>query len=404
VTAPSGTGTARVSHRRIAVAVVSGGVATFASLYSTQALLPDLGRTFGLDAGAAAWSVSVATLGMAAGLTASGPLSDRFGRSPFMRWSLLATALLDLLAVAAPTWTVLLWLRGAQGLALSCYPAAATAYLREEVAAERHARVSGLYIGGTALGGMLGRMVAALGAQAGGWRAGLAAVAALTAVCALACWTLLPPSRRFLPSSPSTRGSTARTAARLARDPVLTGLWALGGLSMGAFASVFMTIGFRLESAPYDVGVAFVGAVFSVYAFGSVASGWAGRAVERWGRPGVVRAGTAILLAGLAVTLSRPLPLIVVGLVIVTCGFFTVHSVASGWVAARAQVYAATGQASAIYLVVYYLGSSLAGGAAGRLWTAGGWQGVCLLSGSLGLTAVVIAAALAVRSRTDDFG
>jgi hypothetical protein len=53
---------------------------------------------------------------------------------------------------------------------------------------------------------------------------------------------------------------------------------------------------------------------------------------------------------------------VVLGLIVINLGFFSVHGVVSGWVAALAQPYRATGQASAIYLVVYYLGSRCAAG------------------------------------------
>ena len=358
---PGGYRTGESAYRRVAVAVFAGGVATFASLYSTQALLPLLGSGFGVGAGAAATSVSVATLGMAAGLLVSGQLSDRFGRTPLMRWSLVVAALLGLLTALAPSWPCLLALRAAEGLALSSFPAAAAAYLREEVDPAVHARVSGLYIGGTGVGGMLGRLVAAIGAGLGGWRVGLGAVGVLAAACAFVCWRLLPASRTFSAVPRANAVQTLKLTARLARDPAMAAMWLIGALVMGAFVATFNTIGFRLTAAPFDFGVALVGSVFLVNVFGSAASTLAGRAAGRWGRGVVVPIGAGLQLLGVLLTAAHSLPLIIFGLVILTCGFFATHGVVSGWVAARAESYQATGHASAVYLVLYYLGSSVCG-------------------------------------------
>ena len=75
------------------------------------------------------------------------------------------------------------------------------------------------------------------------------------------------------------------------------------------------------------------------------------------------------------------------GLALLTAGFFAVHGVASGWVPARAHAGGvATGQAASLYLFTYYLDSSVFGSVAGRVWTAQGWPGV------VGMAVVLMAA------------
>ena len=65
----------------------------------------------------------------------------------------------------------------------------------------------------------------------------------------------------------------------------------------------------------------------------------------------------AVTAVGVSVTLARPLPVVVLGLAVLTAGFFAAHGVASGWVATRAHLGAGgTGQAASLYLFAYYLG------------------------------------------------
>ncbi|HEY4570368.1 MAG TPA: MFS transporter, partial [Kribbella sp.] len=140
------------AYRRLSIALFAAGLATFALLYSTQPLLPELVDAFHVSPSQSALSVSFATLGLGLALLLAGPASEVIGRTTLMRWSVAATSGFALLSAFAPTWHTLLALRGLQGIAMAGLPAVAMAYLREEVHQDSHARASGLYIAGTAVG------------------------------------------------------------------------------------------------------------------------------------------------------------------------------------------------------------------------------------------------------------
>ena len=100
-----------------------------------------------------------------------------------------------------------------------------------------------------------------------------------------------------------------------------------------------------------------------MYLAGTYSSTMAGRLADRAGRRGVLTAGVVVAIARRRADAARLLACIVAGLVVMTAGFFAAHSVASGWVGGRAPV--APAQASALYLCLYYIGSSVAGSAGG---------------------------------------
>src|SRR3954452_1569347 len=187
-------------YRRITVALFAAGVATFALLYSTQALLPDLARAFGISAAQSTLSLSVTTVGLGVALLVAGPLSEVLGRTRLIHLSLGVSAVVALGCAVAPGWHVLLGLRLVQGITLAGLPAVATAYLREELHPDTHARAAGLYIGGTALGGMTGRLLPGAVAEELGWRWAPLAVGLLALGCAVVVRVLLPPSRHFVPA------------------------------------------------------------------------------------------------------------------------------------------------------------------------------------------------------------
>jgi YNFM family putative membrane transporter len=107
------------------------------------------------------------------------------------------------------------------------------------------------------------------------------------------------------------------------------------------------------------------------------------------GRGAVLIAGSIISLAGLALTLLIPIAAVVGGVAVLTIGFFISHSVASGWVGRMAVE--TKGHAASLYLLAYYLGSSVMGTLGGWFWSAHGWSGVAVFTGVL-LSAALLAA------------
>jgi MFS transporter, YNFM family, putative membrane transport protein len=367
-------------HRRIAVALFAAGVATFALLYSTQALLPELARAFALSAGQSTLSLSLATAGLGAALLVTGPVSEAVGRTRLIHLSLIASGVVALACALAPSWDVLLGLRLVQGITLAGLPAVATAYLREETHPSTYARAAGQYIGGTALGGLTGRLVTSTIADAAGWRWALAAIAALGVACAAIVLVTLPPSRNFTPT-PIRARQLATMTRRAVSDPGLLALYAIGACSMGAFVAVFNALGFRLTSAPFHLSTGTAGLVFLAYPVGTLSAALAGRLAGRFSRRTVVPACCLVSAAGVVVTLVGSLPAIVLGLTMLIAGFFGVHGVVSGWVPVRAHAGGiAAGQAASLYLFAYYLGSSIFGSLAGPAWTLGAWPAVAGLA------------------------
>lgn len=362
---------------RASLALFFAGLATFALLYSPQALLPLLARDLRVSPATSTLALAAATLGLGVGLLPASVLADRLGRAVVLRWSLWTSAALGVACALAPGIASLLVLRLLQGLALGGVPGVAMAYLATEIAPGSLGRAVGRLIGGNAIGGMTGRLVTGFLAEAGGWRIALAAIGICGAGCAAACVRLLPPERAFRPRRTGSL-ALARGVGRQLLEPGLRRLDLVAGLLMGAFVAVFNGLGFRLEAAPYGLGPASIALVFLVYPLGSVASASAGRWADTIGRRAVLPVGLGVALAGVGLTLATPLALVVLGIATLTVGFFIAHSVASSWVGRRGGADAA--QASALYLLAYYGGASLGGPAAGIAWTRGAWPAVAALA------------------------
>jgi len=384
-------------YRRVMVAMFLAGMATFVVLYDVQALLPDLARAYAVTPARATLALSLTTAALAVALLVAGPVSEVVGRTRLIHLSLWSASVVALACAVAPSWEWLLALRTLQGITLAGLPAVATAYLREELHHSAHGRAFGLYIGGTALGGMAGRIVTAPVADVAGWRWGLAAAGTFALVCAALVAWLLPASRHFSPRSAGF-GSVLTGARDAMRDRALVALYVLGGCGIGTMVAVFNGLGFRLSEAPYSLSVGAVSLVYLVYALGSLSSATSGRVADRIGRRATIPVGCAFALGGVWLTLSGSLPFVVLGMAALTIGFFCIHGLASGWVTSRAHLAGvSTGQAASFYLFAYYVGASVFGNLGAVAWSHAGWNGVVALASVLLLT---VCAMVVVLRRT----
>ncbi|GGQ59094.1 MFS transporter [Streptomyces asoensis] len=389
--APGGPG-----YRRMSFALFLAGVATFALLYSTQALLPLISDDFGVAAGRASWTVAAATGGLALFVLPMSALSERYGRRTVMTASLGVAVGVGVLVPFAPSLGALIALRAVQGAALAGLPASATAYLAEEVRPKALVTAIGLFVAGNSVGGMSGRVITGWVAQEWGWRVAVGVIGALAVACAIAFRLLLPAPRHFRAGSLAPRVLIGTVRGHLA-DPLLRRLYAIGALFMTVFGGVYTVIGYRLTEAPFSLPQGIVGSIFLVYLVGTVSASTAGRLVGRLGRRGALYLAGGTTAAGLLLSLADSLVPVLLGLVLITAGFFAGHAVASSAVSRTATTGRA--QASALYQSAYYIGSSTGSTVGALAFHSGGWAGTVGVGvlAVLGVVTITVSGSRAAR-------
>ncbi|GAA1883522.1 MFS transporter [Streptantibioticus ferralitis] len=373
------------AYRRAILALFAAGTATFLLLYSTQGLLPAISDDLRVSPAQASLTVAMTTAGLAIALIPVSTLSEKYGRTPVMAAAVVSAAVIGLAVPFSPDLTVLVVLRTLQGVALAGLPATAMAYLAEEVSKKAIASAIGLYVAGNSLGGMASRVIAGFVAQFAGWRVALGVLGVLSLGCAVAFILLAPKARHFTPSPISPR-ALLRTLTGHLRNPLLVRLYLLGLLFMAVFGSVYTVLGYRLTAAPFNLPEGLVGSIFLVYLVGTASSAAAGKLVARLGRRGALYFGIGAVAVGLLLSLADSIAAVLAGLVLITAGFFTGHSVASGAVSHTAT--SGRAQASALYLTAYYIGNSVGGTVGAAAYHDGGWPAATVV----GLAAMVAAA------------
>ncbi|MFB9931655.1 MFS transporter [Amycolatopsis halotolerans] len=360
------------SARRVKVAVAAAGFTSFALLYAPQAVLPQLAGQYHLDPGGAALAVSVATGALAISVLPIAALSEVVGRRPVIIASVVLSSVLGLLLPLVPDYSLLLVLRAVQGVAIAGFPGVATAYLVERLGKTGVAAAVGAMIAGNTIGGMTGRLATGFTAGPFGWRGALYVVTGISLVCAVVTVVMLPPSPVKTGERQGLRdiGVGLLTAVR---RPVLLAQYAVALLAMGAFVALYNAAGFRLTGEPLNLSPAIASLVFVSYALGSVSSATANRLSARIGRRQALVGVLLLTAVGALLTIPDSLPLIVVGFLVLTTAFFAAHSIANSWAAAEAPENA-RGQVGGLYMLMYYLGSSVGGGVGSVVYGRAGWN------------------------------
>ncbi len=361
------------AYTRANLALFSAGFITFANLYLTQPLMPQFSDEFGVTPAVASLSLSLATLVLSFTLILFGSLSEAWGRKRLMTISIIIASILTLALAFSSSFEMILIVRIVQGFVFAGVPAIAMAYLGEEMDPTHLGVAMGLYISGTSIGGLSGRIIIGTMSDLYNWQVGVTALGLLSlAICFYFVWAL-PPSKHFEPRPLQFRALTNSLFQHM-KDPSLMSLFAIAFMLMGSFVTLYNYIGYKLIAPPYNLSATLVGWIFIVYLVGTFSSTWFGSLSMKFGRQRILYTGIFIMFSGALLTLPNLLWIKIIGITVFTFGFFGAHSIASGWVTIRAKKDKA--QASSLYLFAYYFGSSIGGTAGGFFWMHFGWNGI----------------------------
>ena len=374
--------------------VAAAGFCTFVNLYAPQALLPTLADAFQASVAQAGLTITASLIAVALVAPFVGGVSDALGRRKLIVSASLALVVPTALAGLAPTLDLLILCRFAQGLLLPFIFAITVAYIGDECPGPAGVRATGIYAIGTIIGGFSGRFISGWVAEFLGWRWSFLVLAAITLVTALLVAALLPKEQRFRPVR-GWRGTLAGFAEQMRNRQVLA-TCGVGFAVLFSIVAAFTYANLLLAAPPYNLGPAQLGTIFLVYLLGAVATPLASRLIVQMGRRRTALLSGAMAIAGLLLTLSAPLPLIVIGLALLAIGVFNEQTVSIGYVAIAGE--RARSTAVGLYVTCYYIGGSLGGIAPAWIWSHMGWPGCVALS--LVVQAAAISIAWLVWPRT----
>lgn len=335
----------------------------FASMYATQAILPELTRTFAVSPSTAGLSVSSVVLAIAVGAWVWGPLSDRIGRVAAMRLASVLLVVPTLLVALAPTFEVLVVARGLQGLCMPGLLVVGAPYVVEALVPRLGARAMGWYVGALVLGGLIGRVGVALATSVVGWRVACAALTALPLAAVVAM--------RGLPDVPRPARSARPLLAVVSLRLVAVTL--VGCALFFSFVGTFTYVTYRLEAPPFRLPLETAGLVFLLWVVG-ITGPLIGRLAERRGWKPIAAGAVVLSTIGVLATTPDRLWAIVPALACVAVAMFVGYTAAQLAVGDVAR--SDRGAASAFYFSAYYLSGAIGGYLPGLAWERWDWTGI----------------------------
>lgn len=380
-------GTKAYKHAGFALFLV--GFASFSLIYCVQPLLPAFSQSFQISPASSSLALSLTTAFLAISIVLSSAFSQAIGRRGVIFTSMLCAAILNIVSMLTPNWHSLLMARALEGLLLGGVPAVTMAWIAEEIAPEHLGKTMGLYIAGTAFGGMMGRVGMGILVEYFSWRTALGLLGAICFICSIAFLKLLPVSRNFVQKKGLNLGFHMQMWRAHLSNTKLLRLFAIGFLLTSVFVTLFNYATFRLSGAPYSLSQTQISLIFLSYSFGMVSSSLAGSLADRFGKKTMMMSGFALMIVGSLMTLLTSLFGIIIGIAFITTGFFITHSLTSSSVGTESKQ--AKAHASSLYLLFYYMGSSIVGSAGGWFWLHGGWSAIVGLTVVLSLIGIFLA-------------
>jgi len=318
-------------------------------------------------------TVSAATLGVALSAPIFGALTERLARKRVIVASLIGVSLPTLLAATSTSLAQLVFWRFLQGILVPGIIAVVITYIGEEWPADRVALIMSFYVSGTALGGFMGRVSSGFLADRFSWQVSFLTLgtASLFGAAAVAAW--LPKGRRRPPAPKSlAQLSFLYQVQGMLRNRRLVATFAVGFNVLFSLVGVFTWITFHLSAPPFSLSTAALSSLFFVYLIGLVVTPAAGFLITRVGLRAGIAGAICCSMTGVLLTLSPSLPVIILGLAMLSTGVFIAQTASQS----HLRVAAPPGTrvtAAGLYLTCYYLGGTAAGVVPGAFWALGKW-------------------------------
>jgi MFS family permease len=371
-------------------AVAAAGFSAFVNLYSPQALLPELAAEFHVGAGEISSLMTAGTAAIALSAPFTGALADVIGRKRLICAAMFAIVVPTVIMTFVGSVPELAFWRFVQGLLLPPIFTVTVAYIGDEWPPADVARVAGLYISGSSIGGFSGRFIPGILTDVIGWRAAIQVVALLTLIAAVVVTLTLTRERHFVRSGGLL--ISLRQMLHHLRDRRLIATYAIGFGVLFNFIGTFTYVSFHLAAPPYLFSPTLLGALFFTYLVSSPLVPWVGRAIALFGRRPFVLGTIAVWIVGALLLLAPPVAVIIAGLTLcAVCGMLC-QAVSTGYVTMTAK----EGRSSAVglYASIFYIGGSAGALLTGFAWSVAGWGGcVALIVAMQAIMALIVAVA-----------
>ncbi|NEU30627.1 MFS transporter [bacterium LRH843] len=372
----------KVNFYRILIAMIIGSFINHSSLYWVQPLIMLFSIRFNQSPATASLVISITTISIAFALLLAPFVANNLGRKNTMVLSLSLTSVLNLISVAIDHFYWLLFVRFLVGVCLSGFLASVITYLKEEVVSDRLGRIVSIYIAGTAFGGVSGRIISSFLVEHYELSTMVMMYGGATLIASLLFGFILPKSTNFEKRPYALKNLKQGFSASLLTNNIRS-IYVSCFFTIGIYTSVLNYISYPLSEPPFSLSQTVIGLLYFATLSGMVGSLIFGRFIGIIFDISLYRISLFVMAFGAILMTTNVLWLVFIGLFIFAFGMFASNTVASNWLANKAPSLHKT-EATSLYSIFYYLGSSMIGWLSGYVFLFFGWSSfIFIVSGLL---------------------
>ncbi|MFH1152205.1 MAG: MFS transporter [Pseudomonadota bacterium] len=360
------------SHTRLQLTVFSLVAASFTNIYITQPVLPVLQQEFAAGLVQVSFTVSAVILGIAIANLPFGMIADRFPIHPIVLTGGLCVCVGGLICSMTTHLWILIGARFFQGLFIPALTTCLAAYLAKTLPVDRLNVVMGSYVSATVVGGLGGRLLGGWIHPPLHWRYAFVSASVMILMATVAGFKTLPKAD---PTEHSRR-APCRFMVFLTDWTFLRVFLCASG-SFAIFSSVFNYLPFKLSAPPFSMATETITMLYLVYIVGIFMGPMAGRISNRFGSGPTLMGGSVVILLSLFIIWIPSIIAVIVGLLGLCTGFFSIHAAAVGSLNRR--LTGGQGRANALYVLFYYLGGWFGITGSGITYKQWGWTGLTCL-------------------------
>jgi len=346
----------------------------FSTIYTPQAILPTLKEVFDISMAETNLLLSGMLFVLMVATPLYAPIAKRWEKKKIMMVSIFCLFIAVDLSAFAASYELLFASRVMQGIFIPGITAIMLSYVQEIYPTEHRGLGMGIYMAATGFGAVMGRLLAGWITYAYSWREafGLFALLLLVALFAMA---IQLPTVKAETNTQKEKREKRTLLLYLANTKVLV-IVLIPMVVFFSFMAVTTFLTYHLSQAPFALNEARLGTLFLVLLLAVIASPLAGKYSDKLGRQKVLFWAIVFLLAGIFLTLSVSLVLILIGLGLVTVGMFSVQSVTPTYLGdlfphEKASV-------AILYQTFFYFGGAMGTLVPAWVWSYGRYSSVAL--------------------------
>lgn len=368
------------NYQKAACSILLAGITGFAALHCLQPVIPVIGNDLNLLPATASTLIAAGMLGMAGMLILLTLFAERLPRKRSIICGLISCSLLTIILASLSKLPLMLLVRFLEGISIAFIPTLIMAYIQEELPPEKTTYLAGLYISGTTIGGLTGRLGLSFLTDAFNWRLSLGILGIILLILALAVAWLLPKESKIINKTNSFSWNIFSW-----ENKHLFFICFIGFAIMGNYVAACNFIAYVLRSSPYNFSQSTIGLIFLAQILGSFSSALSSNVVKHFGAIHVITANLIIMLIGIIITGLSAAMCKIAGLCAINFALFGAHACLTSLCSQICPKQKAA--ATALYMFCYYCGASVIGSIGGVFFQDFGWNGIiamiaalCLLS------------------------